>query len=253
MTTHDAVVQQRGSRAWLPELWIGMGQAEGLLITDALAIRRVLIEQAAMGREVAVHRHNGDFVGAGCLEIDSGLHVFMRLRSEARVDTCRSDLSLNVTTTTDHGLVLFTLADMDWIDFDLVQSRWPSKLVCVHTRRHLRLVCRKQQGLRVDLSFPLASVGIEVCDLSEDGIAFDFDAPSLPRSDLLVNGELCIGARVLRVPWMQIVHMRKTSGGLTWHVGARLLGLSCEDRLALTTWLSGNAQAATGDSTGSNR
>lgn len=253
MTTNDDVVQHRKGRTWLPEQLIGMGQAEGLLISDALAIRRILIEQAAMNREVAVHRHNGEFVGAGCLEIDSGLHVYIRLRSESRVDACKEDLSLNGTTTTEQGLVLFTLSDLAWMDFDLVQSRWPTQLVCVHTRRHMRLVCRQQQGVRVDLSFPLASVGIEVCDLSEDGIAFDFDAPSLPRSELMVNGELCIGARVLRVPWMQIVHMRKTGGGMAWHVGARLLGLSKEDRLALSVWLNQNGQAATADSTGSNR
>lgn len=253
MTIHDNVVPQQVPRSWLPEQLIGMGQAEGLLITDALAIRRILIEQAAMSREVALHRHNGDFVGAGCLEIDSGLHVFTRLRSESRIEACRSDPSLNVTTTTEQGLVLFTLANADWLGFDLVQSRWPSQLVCVHTRRHMRLVCRQHQGDRIDLSFPMASVGIEVCDLSEDGIAFDFDAPSLPRSELLVNGELCIGTRVVRVPWMQIVHMHKTGGGLAWHVGARLLGLTRDDRLALGAWLAGHTQAATCDSTGSKR
>ena len=88
-------------------------------------------------------------------------------------------------------------------------------------------------------------------DLSEDGISFEFESPSWPTSEVLVNGGLSVEDHFLRVPWFQIVHMKKTPGRLAWHLGARMLGLSADDRSALKRWLE-QTQAVAGASTRSN-
>lgn len=227
-----------------------LGQGEGQVVSDPLLIRRTLMELASMGRDVALHRHNGEYLGVCTIEVDAGMAVYLRFRPVGEADDFLADGSVNVTTSTEHGLVLFPLSGLAQLDFDLMRARWPQQLVCIHTRRHDRVVCGPNTGLKVELSLPQSWGHIQVMDLSEDGISFEFESPSWPTSEVLVNGGLSVGEHFLRVPWFQIVHMKKTPGRLAWHLGARMLGLSPQDRSQLMQWLE---QSQAGASTRSNR
>lgn len=251
-TVVPAVSQaHQADQAWPLPYLTQLGHGEGQIISAPLLIRRSLSELASMSREVAMHRHNGDYLGICTIEVDAGMAVYVRFRPVGAINDFVADGSVNVTTSTEHGLMLFSLAGLAQLDFDLLRARWPQELVCIHTRRHDRLICRPGSGLQVALSLPQSWGHIQVLDLSEDGISFEFESPSWPTSEVLVNGGLSVGEHFLRVPWFQIVHMKKTPGRLAWHLGARMLGLSSDDRCCLARWLE-QSQAEAGTSTRSN-
>jgi len=247
----DRTVGLAASQSWSLPYLTQLGHGEGQIISDPLLVRRTLTELASMGRDMAMHRHNGEYLGICTIEVDAGMAVYLRFRPVGDIHDFLADGSVNVTTSTEHGLVLFSLSGLAQLDFDLLRARWPQELVCIHTRRHDRLICSPGSGLRVALSLPQSWGHIQVMDLSEDGISFEFESPSWPTSEVLVNGGLSVEDHFLRVPWFQIVHMKKTPGRLAWHLGARMLGLSADDRSALKRWLE-QTQAVAGASTRSN-
>jgi len=224
----------RRLRAEHPDLPVG--QADAQVITDALLIRRTLIDLATQERDLALHLPDGEFIGTCLLRVGAGLRVFL----QARLLPARSDLSgltqVHVTASTPVGLVLFVLSDVVQKDFDLLEANWPRNMAAVQGRRHERWRVPVEQD-DVVLTLAHTSAVVALCNLSEEGVAFHFESSAAPPEDALFDARLILPEQELALPWLQVVHMRKAPDGLSLLVGARLLGMSRRAHAVLQEWL----------------
>lgn len=231
-------------RQWGDHPALPVGQADAQILSDALLVRRTLIDLAVQEKDLALHLPDGEFIGTCLLKVGAGMRVSLRVRMLSE----RRDLSglscVHVTASTPVGLVLFVLADVVAKDFDVLEANWPRNMASVQGRRYERW---RVQGTGDDvmLTLPHTSVVVDVCNLSEDGVAFNFESPAAPADDAFFDARLILPGQDLPISWLQAVHMRKAPDGLSWLVGARMLGMSRRARVTLREWLEGRQSYAT--------
>ena len=76
------------------------------------------------------------------------------------------------------------------------------------------------------LTLPHTSVVVDVCNLVKTAWRSISESPAAPADDAFFDARLILPGQDLPISWLQAVHMRKAPDGLSWLVGARMLGMS---------------------------
>jgi hypothetical protein len=213
--------------------------------TDALRIHRALNEIARLGRVISLQCMEAGFAICGDFKTDGALGLLIRLRDHEALDLVESGLPLPLEAAASGpgGMLSFSIGTSTVSPDGLLTAPWPKRLVCMQSRRHLRLSGFAQRRRRAELERPSKGVGEPLLDLSEEGVGLEVPTQTWPEHGLLNDVTLRLDDQLIRLPLLEVVHCRSGSAAGLSVVGARFVGMPPAQALAVRRWIA-DTQAA---------
>lgn len=200
-------------------------------------IKRLMHELAHPAQQLIVHGGDGRFVGYARLRRvdDFGIAMTLGLPASHSLEWAQS--SVNVTASTRHGKVFFTLQvagiDTAWV----ISAVIPHVVIRVQSREYYRVSGLSGPHRRAILRLPDTAQTLPLHDLSEQGLGLRLDRPEF--TDIGTHFQsisLDLDGQTLRLPELEIVYSGPTNAH-HWRVGARMHGLSAIDSRVLRHWI----------------
>jgi hypothetical protein len=222
---------------WQPQSRSPLREADDLVVTDPRQVGRALADLARQRSPLILQTADGTFVGGGTMSLAGEDGVRVHLLPHAGMPATPVVGPVNVSASGQAGLVLFTLHGRASSSSRLLNAPRPHELVLVQTRRHFRVQTIRSDACRAWLRRENVHLPVQVVDLSEDGLGFSVPVDAWPQGETAGTMRLQFDDDRIDVPRLEVVHVRLDGeAGLT-RIGARILGLSEEERKVLRRWI----------------
>jgi hypothetical protein len=210
-------------------------------ITGDLAVRRTLERLERAGTVMSLQSDDGTFDHVGKLLSVNASEVRLQLLPREGHVLDKMPAGVNVTASTDMGVLLFALHGAALEAAGLVLAPPPLQIVQVQSRRHFRVTGLNGPNFRAELVLPGIGKAQRLRNLSEEGVAFEAPVPGVPYGTLIHDAVLQLDGEPIQVPALQVMYCRDYGGYCA--VGAHFEIVVADDVRLLRRWIAG-AQSA---------
>ncbi|MFY8117851.1 MAG: PilZ domain-containing protein [Roseateles sp.] len=204
-----------------------------LMIVDAQDIRRRLSHLARQGWPVRLQWPSSDDELYGELILNAEQTLSLRLSSSSA--PALPPGPINISACSADGLLAFTVLMQGGAR--VLRCDWPTTVLRMQSRRHFRLPARADPSHPMRLSLSGCPLAPRLLDLSESGLGLQTPLSPAQVQGTYEHARLELGALVLTIPMLHIVHRRPHPEGQGSLLGSELLGLAAEGQREFRRWL----------------
>jgi hypothetical protein len=222
-------------RLWEPAPAAPEGEVEEDKNRDEVLVRRTLQRLARAGSVVSLQDEEGAFDHPAKLldAQENGVTLLLPVGAGQAPDAM--PLRLHATTSSDKGVLLFSLVDVVQHGRQL-HAPLPQAIVQVQSRRHFRVSAINGPRYRAELVLPQMGKVLRLRNLSEEGVGFVFEGSGVGAGTVLHDAVLRLDGVNITVPVLKIMYSRMHSKQ-QWTLGGHFQRIGAEEARLLRRWI----------------